>query len=310
MILKIKPTFSEKIWGGNKLEELFSVKKVTENIGEAWVVSGYPGNESLIEGNQNNLGTFYKENKHLFNNYPTEEFPLLIKLLDASQDLSVQVHPNDEQAQKMENYPFGKQECWYILDNYATDKIIVGTKTNDIEEIKNLIKQEQWSDIFQYQNINPDKVFDIVPGTLHAILGGTFLYELQQSSDITYRFFDYDRKDDQGNKRELHVEKALEVLNPFAHSHVSEETFVEGENLISRIITNEVFSLRKIVLKEKLNLNLSKKDYHFLILTCIEGTGTINYQEFKKYESFIVTSDELSNIKLNGKATLLLANPH
>ncbi len=310
MILKIRPTFSEKIWGGEKLEKLFSVAKTNGNIGEAWVVSGYPGNESLIEGHDETLGVFYKKNKHLFNNYPTEEFPLLIKLLDAAQDLSVQVHPNDLQAQKMENYPFGKQECWYILDNYATDKIIVGTKTNDIEQIKTLIDQEKWSDIFQYQDIKPDKVFDIVPGTLHAILGGTFLYELQQSSDITYRFFDYDRKDDQGNKRELHLEKALEVLNPFVHSHVSEETFVEGENLISRIISNDVFSLRKIILNDKLKLNLHKKDYNFLIVTCIKGSGTINHQEFKRYDSFIVTSDELSHIKLKGKATLLLANPH
>ncbi len=312
MILKIEPTFSQKIWGGEKIKELFPKANIASinNIGEAWIVSGYPENESRVENFDQNLGVFYKTNKHLFNDYPSIEFPLLIKLLDAAQDLSVQVHPDNEQAKALENYSFGKQECWYILDNYGTDRIIIGTKTNDLKKIRELINQNKWSDIFEYQKIKPGAIFDITPGTLHAILGGTFLYELQQSSNITYRFFDYDRKDAQGNKRDLHVEKALKVLNPFAHSHIKEETFVEGENLISKIISNDYFSLRKISLKDKLKLSLHKKDFNFLILTCIKGEGTINGKQFKKYESFIVTSDELSHIELKGDAVLLMANPN
>ncbi len=310
MILKIKPVLREKKWGGEKLREIFPEKKINKNIGEAWVVSGYSNNESIIEEQNETLGTFYKKHKDLFDNYPSEEFPLLIKLFDAAHDLSVQVHPNNEQAQRMENSPLGNQKCWYVLDNYGADQIILGTKINDLERIKKLVDQEKWLDIFKYQIIKPNKVLDIAPGTLHAISGGIFLYELQQPSNIAYHFFDYEQDEKLENEYKLNREKALKVLNPFAHSHISEETFVEGDNLISKIVSNKVFSLRKIVLKNKLKLNLHKKDYHFLVITCINGIGTINGKEFKSYESFIVTSDELSHVRLKGDATLLVANPN
>ncbi len=311
MILKIQTVFQEKIWGGNKISQEFNKKEISnKKIGEAWIVSGFKNYESKIENQELTLNDFYKKNKKLFNNYRTDDFPLLIKILDAKDDLSIQVHPNNEEALELDNYPLGKLEAWYILDTPKNNEIIIGTKINSKEKIKELVKKGKFLDVVKNHKINNGDVFEIKEGTLHAIKSNTFLYEVQQSSDLTYRFYDYDRVDDNGNKRELHLDKSLKVLKfdkikkikPFINE-------MEGFK-IKHLIKNEKFNLEEWNVENKINISFNENEKNFLIITCIEGKGKISGIEINKYESFILTSDELNNICVNGKVKLLVSNPN
>lgn len=311
-MLKINPVFSPKLWGGNKLNKNYGFNvNPDEKIGEAWIISAYPGNSSITEDGIE-LNTLYKTNKELFNNYHTDEFPLLAKILDARDDLSIQVHPNDQKAQELENYPFGKTECWYILDAEPNTDIIIGINANNKEEAAKLIENKEWDKLIKKQPLKEGDLFDIEAGTVHAILGGTVVYELQQSSDITYRLYDFDRKEDNGSLRELHIDKSLEVINYENNDVKRMPTLVSMEDFIDTysLIENKIFSLEKWVIKNNVTLSLSKDTKNFLLITVIDGSISINGTKLNTFESGIVTSDELSEIQLQGNATLLVGNPN
>ncbi len=312
MILKISPIFQEKIWGGEKISQEFKIDNLkNKKVGEAWIVSGFEKYESSIEGQKENLNDFYKNNKQLFNNYNSKEFPLLIKILDAKDDLSIQVHPNDKEAKKLDNYPFGKLEAWYILDTKEDNDIIVGTKKGlSKKDIEKKVNEGKFLDIVQNHKIKNGDVFEIEEGTLHAIKSNTFLYEVQQSSDLTYRFYDYDRLDDNGQKRELHIEKSLKVLKLNETKKI--EPFVDEIDgfKIEFLVSNDKFDLEKWTLEKDSFISYDPEEKNFLIITCIEGSGEINDVSINKYESIIVTSDEIENITLKGKLELLVANPN
>lgn len=309
-MIKVKSVFSEKIWGGKKLKDLgFDIP--SEKTGEAWIISAYEGNTSLLD-NGKNLREFYLKNKHLFNDYPNEEFPLLVKILDAKESLSIQVHPNNEKAKELENYPYGKTECWYILDSEKDTEIIIDISSSSKEEAENLIKNKEWDKLLLKQPIKKNDIFDIKSGTVHAILGGTLVYELQQSSDITYRLYDFDRLDDKGNLRELHINKSLEVINYKSLEYKKRPILIIEKEFIKtyKLIKNNIFSLEKWVLDGKAEISFNKNDKNFLLLTVIEGNVEINGLKLKTYESAIATSDELWDIKLYGKAIILVGNPN
>ncbi len=307
---KVKAVFSEKIWGGSKLRD-YGYDIPSDKTGEAWIISAYEGNSSLLDNGQS-LDVFYKENKSLFNNYHTEYFPLLVKILDANDNLSIQVHPDDENAKKLENYPFGKTECWYILDSKEDTKIQVGLNVNSKDEAKQLIENSDWEKLLKLQNIQRGDLFDIKAGTVHAILKDTVVYELQQSSDITYRIYDFDRVDDEGNKRELHLEKSLEVIdydvdtNKVTSTIKIDEPFIKIESLIN----NDIYSLEKWNVKGETKITLDKNEKNFLLLTVIEGSVSINGKTLNQYESGIITSDELESIQIDGQGEILVGNPN
>lgn len=307
---KVKPVFSEKIWGGSRMRD-FGFEIPSDKTGEAWIISAYEGNSSLLD-NGEELRSFYANNKELFNNFPTDEFPLLAKILDANDNLSIQVHPNDENAMKLENYPFGKTECWYVLDTKDDTKIQVGLQVSSKDEAKSLIEKSDWNSLLKYTPIKRGDLFDIKSGTVHAILKDTVIYELQQSSDITYRIYDFDRVDDQGNSRELHIDKSLEVIDYNVDTNkVSPSILIEDENIkIKSLISNNIYSLEKWNLSGKKELSLDKDEKHFLLITVIEGSATINGKKLDQYESGIITSDELNKIILEGEAEILVGNPN
>lgn len=307
---KVKPVFSEKIWGGSRLKD-FGYEIPSDHTGEAWIISAYDGNTSLLD-NGEELRSFYANNRDQFNNFPTDEFPLLVKILDANDNLSIQVHPNDENAKRLENYPFGKTECWYVLDAKEDTKIQVGLNVSSRAEAQNLIDNSDWDSLLKFTPIKRGDLFDIKSGTVHAILKDTVIYELQQSSDITYRIYDFDRLDDQGQSRELHIDKSLEVIDyDIKADKVVPSTIVEDENIkIQSLITNDIYSLVKWDLNGEKTLSYNKDEKHFLLLTVIAGSATINGKELGSYESGIITSDELSNITLIGNAEILVGNPN
>lgn len=309
-MLKVNAVFSEKIWGGSKLRD-FGFDIPSDKTGEAWIISAYDGNSSKLD-NGEDLREFYSNNKYKFNNFPTEEFPLLVKILDANDNLSIQVHPNDDNAKRLENYPFGKTECWYVLDAKEDTKIQVGLNASSKEEASALINDGNWEDLLKLQNIQRGDLFDIKAGTVHAILKDTVIYELQQSSDITYRIYDFDRTDDEGNTRELHIDKSLEVIDYDVDTNkvVSKVILDDPQLKIESMINNNIYSLEKWLVNGEKQLSFDKDEKHFLLLTVIEGDISINGKSLNTYESGIITSDELSEINISGNGKVLVGNPN
>jgi mannose-6-phosphate isomerase class I len=309
MAYKILPVFSEKLWGGSKLKELFNYDIPSDKTGEAWIISGYQGNQSIVDGTELGLNDFYKQNKELFNNYETEDFPLLVKILDAKDNLSIQVHPNNEQAMKLEGVPFGKSECWVVLDAAEGGTIIIDHKAKDKENLEEIFKNSDWDSFLNPIPVKRGDIFNIDSGLVHAIQKDTVIYELQQSSDTTYRIYDYDRLEN-GAPRELHLDKSKEVIS-FNNNNViqNRENVLKTESVvIDKIVNNEYFDLLEWNVDGKDTISLGK-EYNFLLVTNIEGEITINGIKLIKGDNLIVTSDELDNINIEGKAKLFVGNP-
>ncbi|UKI54322.1 MAG: hypothetical protein L6V86_04960 [Treponema sp.] len=185
---------------------------------EQWGISAHPNGDDFILNKEYKglrLSDLWKSHPELFGNTKGDRFPLLTKIIDAKKDLSIQVHPDDEYAAKNENGSLGKTECWYIMDCKPGTKIVIGHNAKDSTEVKSMIENQKWSDFIREIPVRKGDFFFIEPGTVHAIKGGTVILETQQSSDITYRVYDYDRLQD-GKKRPLHVKQSIDVIKaPF-----------------------------------------------------------------------------------------------
>lgn len=212
MIFKLQPIFKEKVWGGNKIHSIYQYN-CSDQTGEAWGISGHKHGASIIINGPyagKSIRDLYHEERSLFGNYQGDEFPILVKIIDACDDLSIQVHPGDIYAKKYEN-SLGKTECWHILDVEKNTDIIIGHKAKDKSEFIKYMASNHLEDILNRFKINQGDEFNIYAGTIHAICKGTLLLEIQQSSDVTYRLYDYNRLSN-GALRELHINKALDVI--------------------------------------------------------------------------------------------------
>jgi len=294
--IKFIPILKEKIWGGNKLNSLFN-KKGSDKTGESWELSGVKGDISVIK-NGALAGKTLNEVNHVFQDKLVGKkvykmfqstFPLLFKFIDASQDLSVQLHPNDFLAKKRHN-SFGKTEMWYILESDENAKLIVGFKDKTDEELyKKKLKENQLSDILNSNSVKKGDAYFIKPGTVHAICAGVVLAEIQQTSDVTYRIYDYDRPDIDGGLRELHTELALKAID-FNISN-AKLSYQEKENESTLICKSDYFTTHKLVLSKNIKRDLSKID-SFVVYMCVEGSGSIrvnnNSEEINKGETVLI----------------------
>ena len=217
-----KPIFHEKIWGGRRLDTVFHYDIPEGAIGECWAISAHPNGDCKVVGGTfdgKHLSEIWKEHREVFGTVPdgrggeAEQFPLLVKILDAKDDLSVQVHPDDEYAENNENGSLGKKECWYVLGCKEGGTIIVGQKAKDAAEFQQMVDEGRWSELLNEVPIHEGDFFQIDPGTIHAIKGGTVILETQQSSDVTYRVYDYDRVQADGTKRPLHIQQSLDCVD-------------------------------------------------------------------------------------------------
>ena len=220
-ILKFKPLLKSTIWGGSKIVPFKNLSSEQTNVGESWEVSGVKDNESVVaqgkyEGrNINQLVEELKEKLVGKENYERfgNTFPLLVKFIDAQQDLSIQVHPDDETAHR-QGKPMGKTEMWYALDSDADATLRVGLKkTITPETYKTMVEDGTIVDALAQYNLKADDCFFIPAGRIHAICKGSFVAEIQQTSDVTYRIYDYKRRDKDGNYRQLHTEEAAEAID-------------------------------------------------------------------------------------------------
>lgn len=278
--IKFNPIFKEKIWGGNKLKTFLNKNIISNKTGESWEISGVNNNLSEVT----NGALKGKNILELINTYKSQflgkkiyktfgnSFPLLIKFIDASDDLSVQVHPNDDFANKKHNEN-GKNEMWYIVDAENDASIIVGVNKNlTKKEYIQSIEQNKIKNILNYENIKPGDAFYIPAGRIHAIMKGTLLAEIQQSSDLTYRIFDWNRKGLDGKYRELHTKLATEVVDLQKKEYYFINYNTEGDNLV----TNNYFTVNFLRIEKNEHKDYTNID-SFIIYMCLKGSFSIKY---------------------------------
>lgn len=310
-LIFLKPVLQNKVWGGDKLKTEFNLDIPTSTTGEAWCISAHKNGISTVVSPEKykgiGLDELYKNHSELFGE-KGEVFPLLIKILDAKEDLSVQVHPNDEYALKYEG-ELGKTECWYVISAEDDAKIIYGHKANNKKEFEQLVYENKWSSLLTEIPVKSGDFFDVPAGTIHAIGGGVVILETQQNSDTTYRVYDYDRKDEFGNTRELHIKKSSEVTtypSIVPKLDIREKLFSGGK--ITHFLTNDYFSVYKWEVLDELSIALKN---NYTLATVINGSGKIiaNNKEYnlKIADSFIIPIG-INNITLIGDMELIVSN--
>ncbi|APG66438.1 mannose-6-phosphate isomerase [Tenacibaculum todarodis] len=296
--IKFTPILKEKIWGGNKLVHLFNKKSTKDKIGESWEVSGLESNVSVVENGVlkgTGLKSLIKKYKHkivgkqVYDNFGAE-FPLLFKFIDASENLSIQLHPNDNLAKERHN-SFGKTEMWYVLDAEENAKLYVGFKKGVNKSFYlEAIKNNNVLDLINKENIKKGDSFFIESGTIHAIGKGSLIAEIQQTSDITYRVFDWNRVDLEGNERELHTSLAIDALD-FSKDNTCNLKYLNTINSTENILSCKYFKTNKLNVKGVFLRSLKEID-SFVVYMCVEGEGEIslegNKESIKKGETILI----------------------
>lgn len=306
-IIFLEPVFKSMIWGGNKLETEYGYTIPNDKTGECWAVSAHKNGDCRIKNGEyegKTLSWLWENHRELFGNAEGHVFPLLIKIIDAKADLSIQVHPDDAYASEQENGALGKTECWYILDSEEDATIVIGHNAKDKDELKDMIYNNRWQELIRVCPVKKGDFFQINPGTVHAIKAGTLILETQQNSDITYRLYDYDRLD-QGKPRELHIEKSIDVI-----TCPHKDTLAKGEAIYTKtydleeLIRSSYYTVSRLVVHGEQEF---KQEQKFLNVSVIAGSGTIDGQEVKKGDHFILPSD-YGNYKLTGNMELILSH--
>ena len=305
--IKFKPILKDKIWGGARLKNILNKSDASDNTGESWEISGYNDDISIVsngflEGkNLLELIDNYKGElvgNKVYSNFGTG-FPLLIKFIDANDALSVQVHPNDEFAVKNHNSN-GKSEMWYIIGAEEKAEIITGfNQQTDKNKYNDSLKSGKIEELLNSEKVAPGDVFYIPAGTVHAIKSGVLLAEIQQSSDITYRIYDWNRKDSNGKYRELHTQLALEAID-FSFPRDTRIKYREEPNKSTNLVNCQYFTTNLV----KVN-SVTRRDYSsidsFIIYICIEGSIEIitknDKTQLKKGDTFMIPAN-LKEIEL------------
>jgi mannose-6-phosphate isomerase len=285
--LKFQPILKEKIWGGQKLHQLLHKDSTALNVGESWEISDVKGDTSIVS---NGLlkGTSLKEllethkedligtkNYEVFGN----KFPLLIKFIDAKEDLSIQLHPNDALAAKRHN-SFGKTEMWYVMQADDDANLIVGFNQEVIPKtyLKHL-ENKTLTKILNFDAVSSGDTYFIEVGRVHAIGAGVLLAEIQQTSDITYRVYDWDRVDDQGNERELHNDLAIDAID-FNMEDDFRVSYSKEENASNMMVECPYFKTNFLHVSKSIHKENTKDS--FFIYMCVEGMVTISSEDFSE----------------------------
>jgi len=285
--LKFTPILQEKIWGGSKLKTLLNKDSNKSNIGESWELSAVKNNVSVVANGiykGTDLNTLLSQFKGelvgegVYKNFGND-FPLLIKFIDAKEALSIQLHPNDALAKKRHN-SFGKTEMWYVMQADKNANLIVGLKEDCTQETYlKYLAENKISDLLHIDIVNPGDVYFIPTGRIHAIGAGVLLAEIQQTSDITYRIYDWDRKDSEGKGRELHTDLAVDAID-FKAQKSYKTDYIKESNKINEVVKCPYFTTNSLNLKGEITIDNSHKD-SFVIYICVQGNININYGENK-----------------------------
>ena len=305
-ILKIKPVFKEMIWGGSRLKEVYNYPIPSDSTGECWAISAHKNGDCTLlntEYEGKTLSWVYENHRELFGNIQDEQFPLLVKIIDANQDLSVQVHPDNDYAAKHEN-SLGKTECWYVLDAKEGTKMVMGHHAKTKEELVKSIEEDRYDTLLNTFTIQKGDFYYIPSGTIHAICSGSLIYEAQQSSDITYRVYDYHRKDKDGNERQLHVQQSIDTIKvPYEPMSLeNQKEVITDEYHQKTLIQAPYFTVNKF---DIFKFSTFVHDQPFSLVSVIEGHGTVNGEEINKGDHFILCHD-VKEVTYSGEMTLMI----
>ena len=295
------------IWGHTKVRDFFGYDDFPEGIGQSWSFSAQDG-EGLstvcIKGGfkGKTLKELWEKHQELFG-HPGEDFPVIISLVGPEDDLSIQVHPDDEHAQKI-GYKRGKNEAWFFIESDPGASIVYGQKTKNKEELQEMINQDKWDDIYKKYPVADGDFVYLPAGCLHAMGKGNVVYEIQQSTDITYRFYDYHRKDKDGNERQLHVKQSIDVTTvpykPYDLAKQVDETIENGTR--KELVSSNYLTLNKY---DMTGYNKVINDKPFQLVSIIEGQGTVEGKEVRKGDHFVVCSDQ-KEVDFDGTMTVMI----
>src|SRR5690625_261449 len=312
--IKFKPILKEKVWGGTKLKDILQKNTVSNKTGESWEISDIEEDVSVVsEGSLSGktlreIITLYKEDLVGEKDYHSFQhtFPLLFKFIDAYQNLSPQLHPDNKTALKRHN-SFGKTEMWYVLQADKDAGMYIGFKNGStLDDYLNHLKKGTLEQIMNFIKVKPGDVFNIKPGLVHSIGKGILLAEIQQSSDITYRIFDWNRKDFNGKPRKLHTDLALDVIDfEFDEFQIS---YPKTHNRFQTLVENEFFKTRIIHVRENISLDYPSKS-SFIVFMCVSGKAEIHSHNFtaslNKGETVFIPAC-LTNVEIHSQQADLL----
>ncbi|TDV24494.1 mannose-6-phosphate isomerase type 1 [Mycoplasmopsis mustelae] len=296
-IIFLKPFFKPTLWANDNLQKMYHLK---EKVGEAWLISVIKNCESIVKSTNEKLSDFIKHNPEFFNlsieESKTFEYPHLIKFLDAKTPLSIQVHPNDEYAKKY--HSLGKNECWYVLKT-SDEPFILGTNTNKRQEILEAINSHLIEKYLNKIKLEKDDFVYIPAGLIHGIPSETMVFELQQSSDITFRLYDYERRDINGNKREIHIKESIDTMNLDLEVKIQKE-------LTNNFYQTENFKLTKLNLKNQQEVISTNNAKHCVEVVVFDGTGYINNIPIKTGDALLISKKQ-QNFLVKGTVSLFIS---
>lgn len=317
----LSPASKDYLWGGSRLNDDFNFDLPAYPLAEVWVCSSHPDGESCADGVK--LSEVLKAHPEYLGTHVLTatggraELPILIKLIDAKKDLSVQVHPDDEYAAREGQW--GKTEMWYVLSSRPGSELVYGFNRNvDAEQIREAVENGSIGNLLNHVPVHKDDLFFVEPGTVHAIGAGCLIAEIQQSSNLTYRLYDYDRVDKNGQKRELHLDKALDVirLESSATPRQPMRVLKYNNGCASELLTRcKYFQVERLLLntegRKLAEFQTGKNSFH--VLLCTDGCGNISGEgldgesfnlNFFKGDCVFVPAESIS-LKLHGRAQIL-----
>ena len=303
-VLFFKPIARPAIWGHTLVKDYFGYDEFPEGIGQSWSFSAQKGvsTECLTAPYQGKtLLDLWENHQELFG-HPNEEFPVIISLVGPEEDLSIQVHPDDEHAKKV-GFSSGKNEAWYFIEAKEDANIVYGHHAKDEKNLRQYIAEERWDELISHLDVHTGDFVYLPAGLLHALKKGSIVYEIQQATDITYRFYDYHRKDKKGNERELHLEQAIDCLSYDTKDmknniHPVKIPMENGEQTI--FISNDSFTVTKLDIQGK---NSYKCD-NYQLATVVKGSGCVDGKDIKVGDNFLIPTN--NKVELDGQMIIMM----
>ena len=303
-VLFFKPIPRPAIWGHTLVKEYFGYDDFPLGIGQSWSFSAQEGASTVCLSDPyqgQTLLDLWKNHQELFG-HPHEDFPVIISLVGPEDDLSIQVHPNAEHAKKL-GFTTGKNEGWYFIEAESGANIVYGHHAANETELRQCIQENRWDDLIQHLDVHSGDFVYLPAGLLHALRKGSIVYEIQQATDITYRFYDYHRKDEYGHERELHMEEAIDCLsyNPEDMKNQIHPVETYYQNCIQTVfIANDSFTVTKLEVTGEVEYIHT----NYQLATVVKGQGKVNNQDIKVGDNFLIPTH--THIQLNGQMTIMM----
>lgn len=303
-VLFFKPIPRPAIWGHTLVKDYFGYNEFPEGIGQSWSFSAQKDASTQCVSEPykgKTLLDLWENNQELFG-HPDEEFPVIISLVGPEDDLSIQVHPNDEYAKKI-GFTSGKNEAWYFIESKGGSRIVYGHNAKDEKDLYNYIDNDKWDELIRYLDVHTDDFVYLPAGLLHALKKGSIVYEIQQATDITYRFYDYHRKDEQGNERELHLEQAINCLSYDLEDMKNNISPIETrlQNGTQTVyISNDSFTVTKLEITGE-NKYICE---NYQLATVVKGSGSVDGQDIKIGDSFLIPVN--NEVILDGQMIIMM----